>query len=134
MAALEEVQGAAAVVERLSHGCAGVVRRVARATTNVETALRITVVAAAIIELNVPVSQARDVLASSVELRDARALFQVSPVVKLVARLTDLQCFGEGALKPKAGEVQAEWQQVVDVVAVAGNSKSDVKMDSKVEM
>jgi hypothetical protein len=55
-------------------------------------------------------------------------------VVKLVARLADLQCFGESALEPTAREVQAEWQQVVDVVAEADNSKKDVEMGSKVEM
>ena len=53
-------------------------------------------------------------------------------MVKLVARLADLQCFGESALEPKAGEVQAEWQQVVDVVAEADNSKSDVEMGLEV--
>ncbi len=72
MAALVDGQGAAAVFERLRHGRTGGVGRVARATTNVETVLSITVAAAAIIELNVPITQARDMLASSVELRDAR--------------------------------------------------------------
>ena len=49
-------------------------------------------------------------------LWDARALFEIPPVIEVVTALAHLHRLGECSLKPYACEVETKRKQVVDVV------------------